>query len=35
MVKKILDKRGMTEQDWQDYRRTQKGLMEIAFYALA
>jgi putative phage-type endonuclease len=26
MVKRILDKRGMTEQDWQDYRRTQKGL---------
>lgn len=25
MVKKILDKRGMTEQDWQNYRRTQKG----------
>lgn len=25
-MKKILDKRNMTGQDWQDYRRTQKGI---------
>lgn len=25
-MKKILDKRNMTEQDWQDYRRKQRGL---------
>jgi putative phage-type endonuclease len=25
-MKKILDKRNMTEQDWQEYRRTQKGI---------
>jgi putative phage-type endonuclease len=25
-MKRILDKRNMTEQDWQEYRRTQKGV---------